>query len=128
MQSGERGRSLDGSPPESVCLDRPANQPIKGVSNQPSSAAWHALAAGGRLTEPWSEPYLFAGGSDGESSAWTHLLCGRSGDDGCVGRIRGAGRRTQSSGNCAPDCALTGVYLRQIPSLTAKHRETCSGC
>ena len=61
MQSGERGRSLDGSPPESVCLDRPANQPTKGVSNQPSSAASHALAAGRRLTEPWSEPYLFAG-------------------------------------------------------------------
>jgi hypothetical protein len=63
MQSGERGRSLDGSPPESVCLDRPANQPTKGVSNQPSSAASHALAAGRRLTEPWSEPYLFAGGA-----------------------------------------------------------------
>src|SRR5687767_3174508 len=28
--------------------------------------------------------------------------------------------------NCAPDCALTSVYRRQIPSLTGKHREICS--
>jgi hypothetical protein len=27
-------------------------------------------------------------------------------------------------GNCAPDCALTPVYPRQIPSLTGKHRKT----
>lgn len=28
--------------------------------------------------------------------------------------------------NCAPDCALTGVYPRQTPSLPGKHRETLS--
>jgi hypothetical protein len=26
-------------------------------------------------------------------------------------------------GNCAPDCALTGVYPRQTPSLTGRHGE-----
>jgi hypothetical protein len=30
--------------------------------------------------------------------------------------------------NCAPDCALTGIYPRQTPSLTAKHRDTSSRC
>src|SRR5688572_33145466 len=30
--------------------------------------------------------------------------------------------------NCAPDCALTGVYPRQTLSLTGKHRETCFRC
>lgn len=29
--------------------------------------------------------------------------------------------------NCAPDCALTGVYPRQTSSLTRKHRETSCG-
>src|SRR5574342_115040 len=61
--------------------------------------------------------------SDGESSPWTHLLCGRSGDDGCVGRIRGAGWRTKNSGNCAPDRALTDIYARQTPSLMGEQRE-----
>jgi hypothetical protein len=41
-------------------------------------------------------------------------------------------RRGNSSGrlvvrNCAPDCALTGVYPRQTPSLTGRHEERCPG-
>ena len=30
-------------------------------------------------------------------------------------------------GNCAPDCALTGVYPRQTPSLTGRHGERPPG-
>ena len=30
-------------------------------------------------------------------------------------------------GNCAPDCALTGVYPRQTPSLTGRHGERSPG-
>jgi len=60
--------------------------------------------------------------SDGESSPWTHLLCGRSGDEAVW--VEFVGLAPQSSANCAPDCALTRVYARQIPSVTRKRRET----
>ena len=50
---------------------------------------------------------------------------------GSVGRSKTAkGRQPERKfdrqivvGNCAPDCALTGVYPRQTPSLTGKHGE-----
>ena len=67
--------------------------------------------------------------SDGESSPWTHLLCGRSGDDGCVGRIRGAGRRTQELREAiSPHVReVTGVDPRDVSRLAEDYAHAFVG-